>query len=220
MMCSIMMTATPRAFSASRISRISSTSELESPAIASSETSSFGLAASARASSSLRMSTCVRPPESASARSLRPISSSTSMASASILRRSVRPRAAYSSGTRRFSSTVMLRKGFGIWKLRATPSAARWCGRRRVMSCPSKTIDPVSLYSAPEMQLMSVVLPEPFGPIRPRRSFAPSSSSMPSSATKPPKRLETPLTLRIGALIASSASSTSAPGRRCPAARA
>ena len=38
------------------------------------------------------------------------------------------------------------------------------------MSAPLKVIAPWSQNSAPEMQLIMVVLPEPFGPMRPRRS--------------------------------------------------
>src|SRR5882762_8087049 len=56
--CSIMMTATPCSFKPKRSARMSSTSEAESPAIASSEIRSFGFAAIARASSSFLMSTC------------------------------------------------------------------------------------------------------------------------------------------------------------------
>ena len=63
MMCSIMITATPRPLRREQDVRMSSTSALESPAIASSATSSAGLAASARASSSFRRSTWVRSAE-------------------------------------------------------------------------------------------------------------------------------------------------------------
>src|SRR5216117_3824148 len=45
-----------------------------------------------------------------------------------------------------------------------------------------------------QMQLTSVLLPDPFGPIRPSRSPGCTSSAMPSSATKPPKRLPRPST--------------------------
>jgi len=37
-----------------------------------------------------------------------------------------RPAPAYSSGMPRFSSTVMLANGLGIWKLRTMPSRVRW----------------------------------------------------------------------------------------------
>jgi len=64
----------------------------------------------------------------------------------------------------------MLANGFGIWKLRAMPSRVRrWAGTA-VRSCPSKTILPASFLSVPEMQLMSVVFPEPLGPMSPKRS--------------------------------------------------
>src|SRR5262245_64986473 len=63
MMCSIMMTVMPCSLSRKRMARMSSTSALERPAMASSEMSSLGLAAIARASSSLRISICVRPAE-------------------------------------------------------------------------------------------------------------------------------------------------------------
>src|SRR6266700_4030604 len=48
---------------------------------------------------------------------------------------------------------------------------------------------PSSLRKVPEMQLTSVLLPEPFGPIRPRRSPGSTMRSTLSSAVKPPKRL-------------------------------
>ena len=58
-----LMTATPWSFRPDSSARISSTSDAESPAIASSEIRSFGFAAIARASSSFLMSTWVRPPD-------------------------------------------------------------------------------------------------------------------------------------------------------------
>ena len=70
----------------------------------------------------------------------------------------------------RFSATVMLLNGRGIWKLRAMPRRVRMCGCNRVMSSSRNTTVPASVRNAPEMQLISVVLPEPFGPIRPKRS--------------------------------------------------
>src|SRR5262245_5683614 len=199
-MCSIMMTATPRLFSLKRMSRISSTSELDSPAIASSEISSRGLAASARASSSLRRSTWVSRPELALARPRKPTRSRMSRAAAS---GSPPPRAAaYSMGIIRFCRIVMVRNGRGIWKLRTMPSRVRLCAGSLVMFEPLNAIVPWSQMSAPEMQLIMVVLPDPFGPIRPRRSPSPRWRSTPFSATNPPKRLVSPLTLRIGSAMA------------------
>jgi hypothetical protein len=92
----------------------------------------------------------------------------------------------------------MLRNGFGIWKLLAMPRRARLNGGSRVMSRPSNSTRPSSLNRAPETQLMSVVLPEPLGPMRPRRSPGATSSVMLSSAVKPPKRLARPLTFPSG----------------------
>jgi hypothetical protein len=45
-----------------------------------------------------------------------------------------------------------------------------------------------SVRNAPEMQLISVVFPEPFGPIRPKRSPGRISTLTLSRAMKPPKR--------------------------------
>ena len=89
----------------------------------------------------------------------------------------------------RFSSTVMLLNGRGIWKLRAMPRRARKWGGNWVMSSPQNTTLPVWGRSAPEMQLISVVLPEPFGPIRPNRSPFLISTLILSSAVKPPNVL-------------------------------
>ena len=96
--------------------------------------------------------------------------------------------AAKSSATMRFSATVMLLNGRGIWKLRAMPRRVRICGCNRVMSSSRNTTVPGSVRNAPEMQLISVVFPEPFGPISPKRSPGRISTLTLSSAVKPPKR--------------------------------
>ena len=70
-----------------------------------------------------------------------------------------------------FPRTVMLRNGRGTWNERAMPRWVRLKAGRRVMSSPAKRTVPPSLQaSTPEMQLIRVVLPEPLGPIRPKRS--------------------------------------------------
>ena len=51
------------------------------------------------------------------------------------------------------------------------------------------------------MQLNSVVLPAPFGPIRPQISPRPTSNYTLSSATMPPKRTDTPRTLSRAAVV-------------------
>src|SRR5882724_8013751 len=56
------------------------------------------------------------------------------------------------------------------------------------------------------MQLMSVVLPEPFGPMRPKRSPALTCSVTPLSAVNPPKRLTMPCTSSSAPAMASPAS--------------
>src|SRR4029450_8651531 len=57
--------------------------------------------------------------------------------------------------------------------------------------------------STPDTQLMRVVLPEPFGPMRPKRSPALTDRLTPFSAVKPPKRLTSPCTSSSGPAIAS-----------------
>ena len=53
-------------------------------------------------------------------------------------------------------------------------------------------MEPAVRASAPEMQLKAVVLPEPFGPMRPRISPSPTSNEIAFSAVKPPKRFVSP----------------------------
>src|SRR5262252_4201230 len=60
------------------------------------------------------------------------------------------------------------------------------------MSRPSNTIEPPSAKCAPAMALRSVLLPEPFGPIRPWKLPAATSTSTPSSARNVRKLLLTP----------------------------
>ncbi len=95
----------------------------------------------------------------------------------------------------------MLENGRGIWKLRAMPRRVRWYAGSVEMFSPAKVIVPASLRSAPETQLMSVVLPEPFGPIRPKRSPGATAMLTSVSAAKPPKCLETRSTLSRGSLM-------------------
>ena len=89
---------------------------------------------------------------------------------------------------RQFSSTVRSGKRLVIWKVRASPSAARrWAGAR-VTSRPKSEMAPSDTGSVPEIRLKSVVLPAPFGPMRARRSPARTLSVTPSTAWSPPKR--------------------------------
>src|SRR5258708_1674997 len=95
----------------------------------------------------------------------------------------------------------MLAKGLGIWKLRASPMRMRLCAACPRISSPSKRMLPSSFLSVPAMQLTSVLLPEPFGPMRPTRSPGRTAKSTLSSAVKPPNLLVTPETTRRGSFI-------------------
>jgi len=88
----------------------------------------------------------------------------------------------------------MLAKGLGIWKLRASPMRMRRWAACPQISSPSKRMLPSSFLSVPAMQLTSVLLPEPFGPMRPTRSPGRTTKSTFSSAVKPPNLFVTPLT--------------------------
>src|ERR1700754_2013379 len=61
----------------------------------------------------------------------------------------------------------------------------------RVMSAPSKMMRPPFAGVTPQMVLTSVVLPAPFGPIRPSTSPLLTVSVTPRSACRPEKRRET-----------------------------
>src|SRR5579871_3913085 len=64
---------------------------------------------------------------------------------------------------------------------------------------PSSVIAPSSGLSAPATRLMVVVLPEPFGPMRPTISPRRNSAEKSSTAAMPPKRLESALAAKYGA---------------------
>src|SRR2546422_2617875 len=87
-----------------------------------------------------------------------------------------------------------LRKGRGIWNVRAMPRWQTASGVSRVMSSPRKVIVPAVGVSAPEMQLNAVVLPEPLGPISPRISPSLTSKETPPSAMNPPNLFVNPST--------------------------
>src|SRR5260221_6512585 len=66
--------------------------------------------------------------------------------------------------------------------------ATRYEGRPAISS-PRKRTEPASGLSAPAMRLKVVLLPEPFGPIRPSSSPSATSNETPPTAVKPPNRL-------------------------------
>src|SRR5947209_16235665 len=68
------------------------------------------------------------------------------------------------------------------------------------MLWPSNSTSPPSAGYRPEITLMHVVLPDPFGPTRPSTSPGAIDSVRPSSARNPPKRLTRFVIARSGAL--------------------
>src|SRR5207245_7398917 len=75
------------------------------------------------------------------------------------------------------------------WNVRAIPLAVSSCGARRVTVAPSSRTLPPSARRCPEMRLMSVVLPAPFGPMSPKACPAATARSTRSTAWTPPKVL-------------------------------
>src|ERR1700738_3101539 len=91
-----------------------------------------------------------------------------------------------------FSSTEKPGRIEVIWNERARPrSARRWIGSA-VTSSPPNTILPPSGPSSPEIWLISVVLPAPFGPITACSSPGRTSSVTSSVTRSPPKFLVSP----------------------------
>src|ERR1700720_3867294 len=69
------------------------------------------------------------------------------------------------------------------------------CGATPEISAPSNRIDPAVGTSVPDSMLKIVLLPEPFGPIRPRISPCSTSNETLLTAVKPPKRFTSLLTV-------------------------
>src|ERR1700704_2077040 len=68
------------------------------------------------------------------------------------------------------------------------------CGAVPAISAPSNSIEPAVGTSVPDSMLKIVLLPEPFGPIRPRISPCSTLNDTLLTAVKPPKRFTSPLT--------------------------
>src|SRR5919108_3625696 len=100
------------------------------------------------------------------------------------------------AATSTFSRTLSPPNRCACWKLRAMPARARRAAFQWVTSDPSTTTDPLSGRSNPVMQLTSVVLPAPLGPIRPTISRRPTSRSTSFSAWTPWNERETPVARR------------------------
>src|SRR5262252_7551277 len=74
------------------------------------------------------------------------------------------------------------------------------CAGRPPMSAPSRRIEPEEGRRLPAIRLKVVLLPDPFGPIRPRISPARTSKDTWLTAKKPPNRFDRPSTASIGGL--------------------
>src|SRR4029078_11329085 len=80
----------------------------------------------------------------------------------------------------------------GIWKVRPMPRLIMRCGAVPAISTPSNSIEPAVGTSVPDSMLKIVLLPEPFGPIRPRISPCSTRNETLLTAVKPPKRFTNP----------------------------
>src|SRR5215213_9323209 len=69
------------------------------------------------------------------------------------------------------------------------------CGARPESSVPANLIEPADGMSVPDSRLKIVLLPEPFGPIRPRISPWSTRNDTLLTAVKPPKRFTNPSTV-------------------------
>src|SRR3954468_12895999 len=69
------------------------------------------------------------------------------------------------------------------------------CGATPESSAPSNRIDPAVGTSVPDSMLKIMLLPEPFGPIRPRISPCSTRNDTLFTAMKPPKRFTNPSTV-------------------------
>src|SRR3954464_2144763 len=68
------------------------------------------------------------------------------------------------------------------------------CGASPAISAPANVIEPAVGTSVPDSMLKIVLLPEPFGPIRPRISPCSTLNDTLLTAVKPPKRFTRPFT--------------------------
>src|SRR3954451_8759104 len=173
------------------------------PAAGSSRHSSVGSVASARAISRRRWSPYGRLRASSSARRDRPMNSSSSRARSYPCCSSRRCRGSRNSAlpipvlwlasapTRMFSRAVMLPNSRMFWNVRAMPSLVIAKRLFPPMLLPlNNTWPDVGAYT-PVIVLKQVVLPAPFGPIRPRISPGRRSRDTSARATTPPKRMVT-----------------------------
>src|SRR5438093_8701360 len=192
MTCSMSTIVIPPSRTRRTIVSACSTSTWLSPAITSSSSSSRGCIASARATSSrLRSGTVGRSTVwcrfSPSPTRLR-TSSASARAAAGCNRPAGRPNSAPMAV---FSRTVMDGKDRTIWKVRPIPRRAIRYGGIPVIGASSQRMSPASGRVSPLMQLRSVVLPAPLGPMMPNTWPGSTVTVTPARALTPPNRLLT-----------------------------
>src|SRR6266540_5302536 len=103
--------------------------------------------------------------------------------------------------TSTFSSAVIFANRRMFWNVRPIPRAVTWCGFRPLICRPSNSSVPLVGAYRPVIILKNVVLPAPFGPIRPLIEPRSITKSTLLTATKPPKRLVMPVASRTGAML-------------------
>src|SRR3954454_21074388 len=128
-----------------------------------------------------------------------------------------------------FCSTVSRESALVSWKVRTTPCLATWCGAVRPMSRPSNFQVPVLGWSKPVSRLTSVVLPAPFGPMRPvmpprwisrwstATAVSPPKVRVMSSTTTAGSGLATPTSQGMSRSAACASRRGSSPLRKAPA---
>ena len=94
------------------------------------------------------------------------------------------------------------------------PSATISCGGRPVSSRPRKRTLPASGVTKPDTRSNSVVLPAPFGPIRPVMLPSTTVNETWSTASRPPNALDSPATAKYGSRRHRASSGLMRSGRR------
>ena len=174
-----------------------------SPPSGSSSSSSSGSVEMARATSRRLRSPCERAEAGSSAMSEMPTNSSASMALASIFftHSPLDLARGDTSGTITLAMMGRWRNGRVFWNVPQMPRSTTSQGRRPVMSSPLNRMRPSSGLRILVIRRSRVVLPAPFGPIRPTISLRPTSKLTLFTAVRPPKRLVRPSTLKNGVLM-------------------
>ena len=188
----------PRALTSRSSAIAASTSAGVRPAMTSSSNISRGWSASALANSSRRRSGVVRAPAGSAAFGPSPTESSRRSASRSAAPTLGAGTARNSAGTATFWRTVIARKGWAIWKVRASPRRAIAGAPSASSGRPAKAMAPADGGSKPLIRFTRVLLPAPFGPMSPTTSPASIARSTWSTATSRPKSLVSPCTAKRG----------------------